>query len=131
MAVGVERQADLGMAEPLLDHLGVDALREQQRHAGVAQVVEADVRQTGPREDRLEHLADEVTIAEKPAVAVTEDWPVGAVEPPRSMMSAAALVVARNVGQRPCSGLAILCRHARSIPILPGVIVAQTGYLGG
>ena len=27
--VGVERDADLGVSEPLLDHLGMDALREQ------------------------------------------------------------------------------------------------------
>src|SRR5271166_1846748 len=56
---------------------------------------------------------------------------LGAVEPPHSMVFAAALVVARNVGHPPGSGLAILCRHVRSIPILPGTILAQTGSLGG
>ena len=43
--VCVECQADLGMAQNLMDDLGMHALREQQGGGGVAQVVEADIRQ--------------------------------------------------------------------------------------
>jgi hypothetical protein len=47
VAVGVERAGDVRVPEHLEDALWVDALREQQRRAGVPEAVEADVVQ-GP-----------------------------------------------------------------------------------
>ena len=60
VAVGVEGQADLRVAERLHDNPGVDPLDEQQRSAGVAEIVNPDVRQfRGPQDsfERSPHVA--------------------------------------------------------------------------
>ena len=44
MAVSVHRQTDLGVAQDLHDHPRRDVLDEQQRRAGVAEVVKAPLR---------------------------------------------------------------------------------------
>jgi len=45
MAVKVERDPDLAVAEPLTRHLGMDAARKQMCSVGVAQIMEANARQ--------------------------------------------------------------------------------------
>ena len=52
--VGVERQADLRVAESFHDRARVDALREQQSRRGVPQVVIPNVREPGIPKDGLE-----------------------------------------------------------------------------
>ena len=43
MAINVRRGGDVAMSQPLLDQLHLHALRDKERGAGVAQVVEANV----------------------------------------------------------------------------------------
>ena len=54
VAVGIHGQADLGVAEDLHDHSGVDALLEEQACGGVPEVVQPDPSQTGPGQQCLE-----------------------------------------------------------------------------
>ena len=60
MGVGVEGDGDGGVAQKLLDELGVDVLREQDRSAGVAEAVEGDGGEPGPREQLSEGPLPEV-----------------------------------------------------------------------
>ena len=60
MRVRVERDADLRVAKTLLNHLGMNAGSEQECGRGVPQVVEADSRQTGRAQQRLEMVHVEV-----------------------------------------------------------------------
>ena len=48
MGVGVERYDDGGVAEELLDELGVDVPLEQERGAGMPEVVEGDGESAAP-----------------------------------------------------------------------------------
>ena len=48
MAVGIERDTDVGMSKPLLCNLGVDTCRQQMRGMAVAKIVEAYLRQLMP-----------------------------------------------------------------------------------
>jgi hypothetical protein len=48
VTVSIQRDRDGGVPEHLGDDLRVYALRQQQRGAGVPEVVEADLRQPGP-----------------------------------------------------------------------------------
>jgi hypothetical protein len=66
VAVGVERGRDLGVPEPLLHDLRVDAGGEQEARVGVAKVVEAHPREPGPLDQRVEPAAEQVAL---------EDWP--------------------------------------------------------
>ena len=43
MAVDVRRGGNVAVTQPLLDQLHLHALRDKERGAGVAQIVEADV----------------------------------------------------------------------------------------
>ncbi len=54
MAVQVHRDPDAGVSQKGLDELGMYPLREQHRGAGVPQVVEADIGQARPLQQRLE-----------------------------------------------------------------------------
>ena len=67
MGVGVERYADLGVAEALLDDLGVNPLGKQQGRRGVPQVVEPDVWEFGALQEWLE--LPEVEMASPPRAA--------------------------------------------------------------
>ena len=58
VAVGVERHRHLGVPQPLLHDLGVDAGGEQQARVRVAQVVEAHPREAGPLDERVEPAAE-------------------------------------------------------------------------
>ncbi len=62
------------MTQPLLHHLRVNALREEQRGAGVAQVVEADHRNPGSR-DQLAEPDRETVGMQRPAGFVGEHEP--------------------------------------------------------
>ena len=53
MAVGVKRNADVGMPEHLRDSLEVDAFSEQERGARVPEVVESHVGQPSSPQKRL------------------------------------------------------------------------------
>jgi hypothetical protein len=54
MRVGIERDDYGGVPEHLRDYLGVDALGERQRGAGVVQIVEAEVGDNGAGKEPLE-----------------------------------------------------------------------------
>ena len=60
MTVGVQNHGYAGVAEELLHKLDVDAPAEKQRGARVPQVVETDVGQTRPLQERLEGAGDQV-----------------------------------------------------------------------
>src|SRR5215210_7824655 len=62
MAVGVERDADLALPQPLLHHLQVHPLPEHPRRVGVPQVVEADVRQVGRSWGPVSAIARRVSV---------------------------------------------------------------------
>jgi hypothetical protein len=53
MDVGIDRQADLTVPQRVLDDLHRDTLRDQQGRARMAQVVEADGRESRARQQRL------------------------------------------------------------------------------
>ena len=52
MAVYVRRGGDVAVAQPLLDQLQLHALRDKERCAGVAQIVEANVLEVVLPQDR-------------------------------------------------------------------------------
>jgi len=54
VAVGIERQANLRVAEGLHDRAWVNTLGEQQRRGGVAQIMKSNGRKLGRRERRVE-----------------------------------------------------------------------------
>ena len=58
--VDVQGDADGGVSEHLGDDLGVDVLREQQRGAGMAEVVKANLWQPRVLQERLEGAVAEV-----------------------------------------------------------------------
>ena len=58
VAVGVEGDRDVRVAEPLRDDLGVDASAERERRRRVSQVVQPDLRQLGSTDRVAERLAD-------------------------------------------------------------------------
>src|SRR4051812_6810211 len=72
MRVGVHRDPDLAVAERLHHHAGVVPCRDEQRGAGMAQIVEADIGQPGPLEERLEGT-DDVARLERGAAPRGED----------------------------------------------------------
>jgi hypothetical protein len=60
VAVGVKGDSDRGVPKEFLNHLDVHALAQHQGCAGVAQIVQADVRQPRVFQDRLEATARQV-----------------------------------------------------------------------
>ncbi len=60
MAVGVERQHDRGVTEPLLNHLGVDARAQEERCVRVPQIVEPEMREPGPLQQWVEPATDQI-----------------------------------------------------------------------
>src|SRR2546428_5721628 len=72
MAVGVERDRNLGMPKPFLDHLWVDALEGQQRRGSVSQIVEPDSPEARPLEERQERPPDEVALPHRAPVSIAE-----------------------------------------------------------
>ena len=57
--IDVEREANVGVTQELLDELGVDALPQQERSAGVPQVVKAGaLREPGALERGLESAVE-------------------------------------------------------------------------
>jgi hypothetical protein len=54
VAVGVERQRYLRVAEHLHDDAGINALSQQQRRAGVPQIVKPDIGQARRGQQRFE-----------------------------------------------------------------------------
>ena len=54
VAVGVQGEADAGVAESLLNDLGMDALLQHERGRRVAQIMESDLGQASPLEQGLE-----------------------------------------------------------------------------
>jgi hypothetical protein len=67
MRVGVQGDGDAGVPEHFGYHLGVDVLREQDRRAGVAKIMEADLWEPGPLEEGLEAVrGDEATVQRLP-----------------------------------------------------------------
>jgi hypothetical protein len=69
------------VAEALAHHFSGLVGQEQQRGAGVPQVVQPDVGQPGPHQDRLERVLAQVTDAQVATRGVAEHGAVGAVEP--------------------------------------------------
>ena len=67
MAVGVERELNLGVAERDLHVLWVDALRQQQGRVSVPEVVPTDVRQLRPLKRKLEVPVDAIRGVERRA----------------------------------------------------------------
>ena len=57
MAIDVRRGGDVAVAEPLLDQFHLHTLRDQERGAGVAQIVEADVFESVLLQDRGKAVA--------------------------------------------------------------------------
>ena len=70
VAVGVERDGDLRVPEPLLHDLGVDPGGEQEARVRVAQVVEAHPREPDPGDERVEPSAEQVALEEGLPAAV-------------------------------------------------------------
>ena len=65
--VAVEGEANGRMAEPLGDLLGVGALGDEQRDAGVAQIMETQARlDAGPLHSRVEVTAQEMAAQRQP-----------------------------------------------------------------
>ena len=60
MAVGVHRDADGAVPEAFLHDLGVLAQHQEEGRGAVPQIVEADRRQTGARDERSERALDDV-----------------------------------------------------------------------
>jgi hypothetical protein len=60
MGVGIQSDAYGGVPQHRGGDLGVDVLAEKQRGAGVAEVVEADRRQVGLLQERLERAVSEI-----------------------------------------------------------------------
>ena len=57
MAVNIRRGGDVTVTKPLLDQLHLHALRDKERGAGVAQVVEANVLEVVLPQDRGKAVA--------------------------------------------------------------------------
>jgi hypothetical protein len=72
VTVTVECHGDRRVTYKLLDELGVVAAGEQQRGAGVPEVMGADARQPSPPEQRFEGGRGEVAEAQVPAVVEVE-----------------------------------------------------------
>lgn len=73
MAVEVERKGDAGVSQKGLDVLGMDAFGEEQRRAGVAQIVPADVGESGTSQQGLEGAVDDVLGVQGRALVGGED----------------------------------------------------------
>lgn len=73
MAVAVQRQGHRGVPQELLHKLGMVPSREQQCGTGVPEVVEADVRQFCPLEERLERGPGYVVGVKGPSAVGAED----------------------------------------------------------
>ena len=58
MGVGLQKEADVGVADPLADHLRADAGFERTGGVGVAQIVEGDPRESCGRCETIEALSD-------------------------------------------------------------------------
>src|SRR5215211_3809406 len=71
MAVGVERDADLRMSDPLRHERHRHTITQEPRRVRVAQVMDPDLLHTGPLHDDLEALQDVVRVEDAP-VACTE-----------------------------------------------------------
>jgi hypothetical protein len=67
MRVGIERDADLRVSQPLLNDLGMYVVLQQQSRARMPQIMEADVRQVSLFQKRLE--APFVKVASPPPAA--------------------------------------------------------------
>ena len=65
MGVGVESDGDGGVAQQFLNELRVDSTRQQDGGAGVAQVVETDLWQSGLIQQRLERALGQVVSVER------------------------------------------------------------------
>ncbi len=65
MGVGVQGDRYGGVTKHLGDYLRVDVAGEQQRGAGVPEVVEADLREPGPLQQRLEAVLRDVAAVEE------------------------------------------------------------------
>ena len=60
--VGLDGEGDVGVPEPLADHLDWDAVLDEQRPVGVAEVVQSDHGDAGAAGDPLERLGDGVGV---------------------------------------------------------------------
>ena len=60
MGVGVDGDGDAGVSQEVLDQLGVDATLEEERGAGVPEIVEGNVREPRAFEKRREGPLAEV-----------------------------------------------------------------------
>src|SRR5579875_2609721 len=60
MGVGLQEKPDVGVANPLTDHLRADAGPQRAGGVGVAQIVESDARQARRGRQSVEALADRV-----------------------------------------------------------------------
>src|SRR5215204_5559610 len=78
--VSVQGHRYRGVPQKLLNELWMSALREQQGGAGVPEVMEADVRQSGPPQKGLEGAVTEVRWVDGGAVLRGEDEAAGLVE---------------------------------------------------
>ena len=56
MAVEVQRDPDLAVAEPLTRHFGMDAARKQMRGVGMSQIMKANARQGTIASDEADPL---------------------------------------------------------------------------
>jgi hypothetical protein len=68
MGVGLQKEADVGMADPLADHLRVDAGFERTGGVGVPQIMEGDPRESCGRHETVEALSDCVGVGWPPVL---------------------------------------------------------------
>ncbi len=73
MRVGVQGHGYGSVPQKLLNELWVGALRKQQGSAGVPEVVEADVRQPGTLEQRLEAAITEIRGVDEGLIEMTSN----------------------------------------------------------
>jgi hypothetical protein len=73
VAVGVQRHVDAGVAQPLLDNLSMNVLAQQQSRAGMAQVMEADLWNSGLLNHRQPETPQYVATTQRATARVAKD----------------------------------------------------------
>jgi len=63
--VGVERDGDASVAQHLRDNFGVNILGKEQRRTRVSKIVEADLWQLRPLQQRLEAVRSDVAAVQR------------------------------------------------------------------
>ncbi len=72
VAVGVQCHRDLGVAQSLLNDLGMNSLKQQQRRSCMSQIMEPDSGQSRVLEERQERAPDEIGLSHRASLRITE-----------------------------------------------------------